>query len=383
MTTALADNLVHFVRYLRLSGLTVVPSTALDLQRAAATVGWDDKAALEAAFRALTVTRRADTPAFNDAFELFFGSGPSYRRKSMAELELKIFDRQEAKVVTPVLRDMMNTGSRKERDDLQEHVGGSIVERLGRKDFAALTPEEISEVRRIMATMIWKPADAVGRRRMPSSRGDLPDMRRTFRALSSPQADLIPLAMSSRKPRRRPLIVLADVSGSMDRYAEMFLYFMHAAQGRLGKVESFVFATHLTRVTREMRQPDPLMALRSVGRHVNDWSGGTRIGEALREFNWQWSRRLTRGGVVALIISDGWDCGDPEVLKTEMARFARSVHRVVWLNPLAGRTGYQAETQGLRIALPHVDDFLAAATIDDLRSLVRLLETLPARRGTG
>ncbi|NNF64001.1 MAG: VWA domain-containing protein [Acidimicrobiia bacterium] len=383
MTTALADNLVHFVRYLRLSGLAVVPSTTLDLQRAAATLGWDDKAALKAGFRALTVVRRADIPAFDDAFELFFGSGPTHRRKSMAELELKIFDRQDAKVVTPVLRDMMNTGKRKERDDLQEHVGGSIIERLGRKDFAALTPEEIAEVRRIMATMVWRPADALGRRRMPSSRGDVPDMRRTFRSLSSPQADLIPLAMSSRKPRRRPLIVLADVSGSMDRYAEMFLYFMHAAQGRLGKVESFVFATHLTRVTREMRQPDPLMALRSVGRHVNDWSGGTRIGEALREFNWQWSRRLTRGGAVALIISDGWDCGDPEVLEVEMARFARSVHRVVWLNPLAGRTGYSAETQGLRIALPHVDDFLAAATINDLRSLVRLLETLPARRSSG
>lgn len=380
MTPALTDNLVHFVRYLRAAGLAVVPSTNNDLARAATLVGWEDREGLRAAFRSLTVVRHADLAAFNEAFELFFGSGPTHRRKSMEELELKIFDRQEAKVVTPVLRDMMRTDLHKERDDIQEHVGGSMVERLGRKDFSALTPEEVAEVRRLIAQMVWRPADSLGRRRQPDSSGDFPDMRRTLRALTSPEADLMPLAMSSRRPRRRPLIVLADVSGSMDRYAEMFLYFMHAAQGHLGRVESFVFSTGLTRITRELRQPDPLAALRSVGRHVDDWSGGTRIGDALREFNWQWSRRLTRGGAVALIVSDGWDCGDPEVLRAEMARFARSVHRVIWLNPLAGRAGYRAETQGLRVAMPFIDDFLAVATLNDLRSLVRVLETIPARR---
>jgi len=170
----------------------------------------------------------------------------------------------------------------------------------------------------------------------------------------------------------------------MERYTEMFLTFIHAAQGRLGKVEAFVFATELTRITRQLRRRQPAAALRSVGASVTDWSGGTRIGESLATFNRDWSRRVTRGGAVALIISDGWDTGDPELLAAEMARFARSVHRVVWLNPLAGRPGFAPETVGMKAVLPYVDDFLAAGNLTDLRSVVDLLETVPSdRRATG
>jgi uncharacterized protein with von Willebrand factor type A (vWA) domain len=204
-------------------------------------------------------------------------------------------------------------------------------------------------------------------------------MRRTFRYAVRPEGDLVPLAMSARRPRRRPLVVLADISGSMERYTEMFLYFMHAAQGRLGRMEAFVFATHLSRITREMRQKLPDAAIRQVSHAVTDWSGGTRIGEALEEFNRLWSRRVTRGGAIGLLISDGWDTGDPEVMEREMARFSRSMHKVVWLNPLAGRVGFSPETRGLRAALPHVDHFLAAANVLDLREVVRLLESVPAR----
>ncbi len=191
----------------------------------------------------------------------------------------------------------------------------------------------------------------------------------------------MPLALSARRTRKRPLVVIADISGSMERYTELFLYFIHAAQGRLGRVESFVFATRLTRITREMRLRQPAHALLQVGRHVDDWSGGTRIGEALAEFNREWSRRVTRGGAIALIISDGWDTGDPDVLDEEMARLARSMHRVIWLNPLAGRPGFAPETRGMRTVLPYVDNFLAAGSLADLRAVVRLLESVPSRRG--
>lgn len=181
--------------------------------------------------------------------------------------------------------------------------------------------------------------------------------------------------------RRRPLVVIADISGSMERYTELFLYFIHAAQGRLGRVESFVFATHLSRITRQMRLRQPQQALARVSHAVTDWSGGTRIGEALATFNRLWSRRVTRGGAIGLIISDGWDTGDPDLLDAEMARFARSFHRVVWLNPLAGRQGYAPETRGMRTVLPYVDDFLPVANLSDLRAVVRLLESVPTRRG--
>lgn len=205
-------------------------------------------------------------------------------------------------------------------------------------------------------------------------------MRRTMRKLVGPGGDMMQLAMAQRKPRRRPLVVLADVSGSMERYAEMFLHFLHAAQGRLGRVETFVFATHLSRITRELRHRLPETALRQVGDAVDDWSGGTRIGDAVEQFNTDWARRVTRGGAIGLVISDGWDTGDPELLGSQMARFARSMHRVIWLNPLAGRVNYAPETRGMQAALPYIDDLLSAANILDLREVVMLLESIPSRR---
>jgi len=227
--------------------------------------------------------------------------------------------------------------------------------------------------------MVWQPADARSRRWQSSSTGDRPDLRRTFRALRRPEGDLLPLAYQARRQRRRPLLIIADISGSMERYTEMFMYFIHAAQGRLGRVEAFVFSTRLTRISREIRRKSPAQALAGVAAAVQDWSGGTRIGESLERFNRDWSRRVTAGGPVALIISDGWDTGDPELLEREMARFSRSVHRVVWLNPLAGRVGYRPETRGMQAVLPHVDDFLPAASVVDLRHVVRLLESVPSQ----
>jgi uncharacterized protein with von Willebrand factor type A (vWA) domain len=201
--------------------------------------------------------------------------------------------------------------------------------------------------------------------------------------MTGPTGDLMPLSMTAPRRRRRPLLVIADVSGSMERYTEMLLYFIHAARGRLGKVEAFVFSTSLHRITRELAHRDPTVALGRVGDAVHDWSSGTLIGAALADFNRNWSRRVVRGGPVALLISDGWDRGDPALLRHEMATFARSVHRVVWLNPLAGRAGFAPETQGMRAAMPYVDDFLPVGTLADLSAVVRLLESVPKRSVRG
>ncbi len=258
-------------------------------------------------------------------------------------------------------------------------AGASYAERLATRDFADLDQTERDEVHRLIARMVWRPADTVSRRWGPSRTGVRPDLRRSLRQAVRPEGDVMPLAMRDRRPRRRNVVVLADISGSMERYTEMFLYFMHAAQGRFGRMEAFVFATRLSRITREMRMRRPDQAMERIGAAVEDWSGGTRIGEALLEFNRDWSRRVTRGGVVALIISDGWDTGDPELLSTEMDRLARTAFRVVWLNPLAAREGFAPETRGMRAALPHVDHFLPAASVVDLRDVVRLLESVPAR----
>ncbi len=377
-----ADNLIHFARYLRARGFSVTPDTSKALIEAAGVVDLANRDDVHAAFRAVTVTRPEQLEAFDAAFDLFFGSGKGAHRPRLDQVEYHIHDRERPRPLVPVLAEQAPADVQRARDDVEEQVGGSYAERLARKDFGDLTPEEQSEVRQMIARMVWQPADAPSRRWAAARGGRRPDFRRTFRTMVGPEGDLMPLATEERRHRRRPLLVVADVSGSMERYSEMLLYFVHAAQGRLGRVEAFVFSTHLTRITREIRHRDPRIALRHVAAKVTDWSGGTRIGEALHDFNWQWSRRVARGGPVALVVSDGWDRGDPALLHDEMARFARGVHRVVWLNPLAGRDGFRPETRGMRTVLPFVDHFLSAASVVDLREVVRLLESVPARRRT-
>jgi uncharacterized protein with von Willebrand factor type A (vWA) domain len=375
----LAANLVHFVRYLRASGVEVGPETAQDLAEAAAAVGLADRTDVYHAFRAVTTARAADIPKFDAAFELFFGSSPIVDSAPSDTVAAQPEEESSRGSLPALAADHLS--ATEPVDVVADIAGGSYAARLATRDFGMLTAAEAEEVRRLLARMIWRPADAVSRRWVSDRRGERPHIRKTFSNLTRPEGDLIPFQFMARRPRRRPLLVLADISGSMEMYAEMFLYFIHAAQGRLGRVEAFVFATRLSRITREMRYRDPHQALQRVSGAVDDWSGGTRIGEALAAFNKRWSRRVSRGGAVGLIISDGWDTGDPELLDTEMARFARSVHRVVWLNPLAGRAGYAPEARGMRTVLPYVDDFLAAASLADLRDVVRLLETLPSRRG--
>lgn len=375
VTAPLAENLIHFARYLRARGLPVTPDTSADLLQAVVIVGLQDAQDAYWALRSVAVTRPDHLGVFDQAWELFFGSG---RIQESPQLDTNEFQTWRRNPVQRVIAPASTESSDEDPKDVAEKIGSSYAERLARRDFGDLTPEEQEIIRRLMARMIWQPAETLSRRWEPAGRSARPDLRRTLRNLVGNQADLLPLAYSAPRPRRRPLVVLADVSGSMERYVEMLLYFIHAARGRMGRVEAFVFSTRLTRITREVRQRDPRVALGRVSAAVHDWSGGTRIGECLETFNRQWSRRVVRGGPIGLIISDGWDRGDPDLLRNQMATFARSVHRVVWLNPLAGRKGYSPETRGMRTVLPFVDDFLPAANLTDLRDVVRLLETVPS-----
>ncbi|HEX2368385.1 MAG TPA: VWA domain-containing protein [Acidimicrobiia bacterium] len=371
--TAFADNLVLFVRYLRGLGFRLPPQSAGELSRAAVAVGLERRDDVYHAFRSIIVIRPSEVPLFDEAFDLFFGMGA-------AVSPAPAISTTQAVSTTSGLSVVPSGAVGPDFEDVADRTGASSAERLGRRDFGEMSAAESEEVRRLIAKMVWRPADARSRRYAPARIGSQPDLRRTLRGAVGTEGELLRLAMSERRRRRRPLIVIADVSGSMERYVEMLLYFAHAARDRLGHLEAFVFSTRLTRITRQLRRRDPGQALEEVAGHVVDWSGGTRIGEALHAFNVEWSRRVGRGGPVALIVSDGWDRGDPELLREEMARFARSVHRVVWLNPLAGREGYAPETRGMRTVLPYVDDLLPAANLTHLADVIRLLESLPARR---
>jgi uncharacterized protein with von Willebrand factor type A (vWA) domain len=190
------------------------------------------------------------------------------------------------------------------------------------------------------------------------------------------------LPTRARRVRRRPLVLLCDVSGSMERYSRMLLHFAHAIARRQHRVEAFLFSTELTRITRELRTPHPDEAVAAVSRLVPHWSGGTDIGGAVRAFHQRWGRRVLHGGPVVLLVSDGWDRGNPDELRRQIARLQRSCHRLVWLNPLIGTAGYAPLTRGLRAALPFVDDFLPSRTLNNLADLALHLNALaqPAQK---
>jgi uncharacterized protein with von Willebrand factor type A (vWA) domain len=247
------------------------------------------------------------------------------------------------------------------------------------KDFAALTPDEIVEAREALSRLVWNPGMRRTRRWI-RGRGARIDLRRAIAASLRSGGVVVTLPTRTRRLRPRPLVLLCDVSGSMERYSRMLLHFAHALTSRHRRVEAFLFSTQLTRITRQLCARRPDEAIAAVSRSVPDWSGGTRIGGALKEFHRRWGRRVLNGGPVVLLISDGWDRGDPVALGAQIARLQRRCYRLVWLNPLFGTAGYSPLTRGLEAALPYVDDFLPARTLTNLADLATHLNALASPR---
>jgi hypothetical protein len=322
-------------------------------------------------------------PVFDRAFEAFWRK-PAHGRttRDLAALGEKRRMRPptfDPAPPAPDVEDVPGTGTA-ETPVFSARVGGSAREILRRKDFAELTAEELERVRALIRGLAWRVADRSTRRRRPGDGEEL-DLRRTLRTSLRHGGEV--LAWERRERRRRPrrIVALADVSGSMERYTRLLLLFLHAlSRGLGGRVEVFLFGTRLTRVTRALASRDPDAALAAASAAVPDWSGGTRIGEALRDFNFRWARRVLGGGAVVLVVSDGWDRGDPDLLAREAARLQRSAHRLVWLNPLLGAADYRPLARGIRAALPSVDDFLPVHNLASLEDLARRLERIPADR---
>jgi len=228
----------------------------------------------------------------------------------------------------------------------------------------------------MMTRLFWQLGERRTRRREPG-KGRWLDLRRTLRLNLRHGGEILRWAEREPKFKPRPLVVIADISGSMERYTRLLLHFIYGlTQGLDQPVESFVFSTRLTRITRQIGQRNIDRALRDVGRTVNDWAGGTRIGDAVKAFNFDWGRRVLGRGAVVLLISDGWDRGDPLLLSREMGRLHRSCHRLVWLNPLLGSPEYEPLTRGIQAALPHLDDFLPVHNLASLEDLAARLAAL-------
>jgi uncharacterized protein with von Willebrand factor type A (vWA) domain len=274
------------------------------------------------------------------------------------------------------LNDARRPRRKEEDEDIERSETWSADEVLRHKDFEQFTYEELQEARDMMAKMHWRLGERRTRRLRPSRHGRQLDLRQTLRR--SLRTDGEPIVLSRRRPRvkPRPLVILCDISGSMSLYSRLLLHFVHTVSNGLSNVETFLFGTRLTRITRQLARRDVDDALTHVARSVQDWSGGTRIGDSLRAFNRQWSRRVLGRGAVVLIISDGWDRGDVKVLAEEMARLYRNSHRLIWLNPLLGHEDYRPVTAGMRAALPYIDAFLPANNLDSLFALGRALESI-------
>jgi uncharacterized protein with von Willebrand factor type A (vWA) domain len=209
-------------------------------------------------------------------------------------------------------------------------------------------------------------------------------MRRTLRRSLRSEGEVFSWAYREQKLKPRPLVVIADISGSMERYTRLLLHFIYGMKAALNQpMEAFVFSTRLTRITRPLQIRDLDLALKNVGQLVNDWAGGTRIGESLKVFNFEWGRRVLGRGAVVLVISDGWDRGDAELLKREMARLKRNCHRLIWLNPLLGSADYEPLTRGIQAALPYIDNFLPVHNLASLEDLANRLADLNRRANGG
>jgi hypothetical protein len=387
MTQArLLDNLLLFGRVLHGLGLEASPARMVDLVRALRLVDLGRRRDVQQAMRALLVRRREELAAFDAAFDLFWRRPPD----GVTPLDLRAMGERRLPRRPSVSRsprpggDAPGAGASGQPAMLRASVGYSADEVLRHKDFAELTGEELDEVRALLSRLSWRLGLRRTRRSEPGP-GPGSDLRRSLRRSLRHGGDVLEWASRRRRLKPRPLVVLADVSGSMERYTRLLLLFLYAlAEGLEQRVEGFAFATRLTRVTRQLRGRDAERALAEVSRAVPDWSGGTRIGEALRAFNFEWARRLRLASGLVLLISDGWDRGAPELLAREMARLQRSCHRLLWLNPLLGAQDYEPLARGMRAALPYVDDFLPVhnlASLEDLGDRLALIaDRRPARR---
>jgi uncharacterized protein with von Willebrand factor type A (vWA) domain len=365
--------MVRFCRLLRARGLSVTPAESQDAARTLAVVDLADRDEVRRALRTVLASRAEEFAAFDAAFDSFWGGGSAPLAVSDpsqgAEAAAVEAHFPKAKDAAAELADWA---------DLAEGEGEPVglpgvsdLEATLGKDFSAFPADRLEDVERLARELARRLATRKSRRLKPSPRRGRVDLRRTMR-LSLTRGEPIELARRARKILKTNLVVLCDVSGSMDLYSRLLLQFLYALQNQLGRMETFVFSTRLTRITDELRARAYGAALAGL-EGVKDWSGGTRIGECLRAFVQDWRRLLDRD-TVTIILSDGWDTGDPAVLSEAMRAIHRRSGKVVWLNPLLGSPDYQPLTQGMMAALPHVDAFLPAHNLESLRALPRHLK---------
>jgi len=380
----LTRNWLHFGRILRGLGFDAGPARMLPFLTALTVIDSGRPDDLRTAVRIHFARRRDDLRLLDRALGAFLGA-PTGAAVTVPSAEVRETQPGETATLTGRQLKVLDDVDAAEGAEELEVASYSRVEVLRERDFDTLTEAEMAEVRRLIRLMRLPAGLTRSRRARPGGRDRL-DIRRLLRRSLRFGGELLVFSWKSPTQRPRPLVLLCDISGSMERYTRLLLNFAYALKNASTRVEAFVFATRLTRITRLLRSHDVDAALNRVTASVDDWSGGTRIGEAIESFNRRYARRVLGHGATVAIISDGWDRGDAAQMRHAIARLQRSCHRLIWMNPLMGAPGYEPLTLGLQAALPFVDDFLPAHNLANLEALgTLLLETAtrrPVRRQT-
>jgi len=378
----LGDNVMQFARALRAAGMRIGPGDTLDALRAVEAVGLSSRADLRAALSAVLVRRHQDLALFDEAFHIFW-KDPDLLGRMMGLLLPRLTTPGDEPAGSQRLRDALGgthpppPASDRDRPVTEQRlnleVDWSDREKLGSMDFDKMGAEEFRRAQRLIDALELPPLTVRTRRQMPDPRGARVDLRASLRASLRSGGDVIPLRRTAPEPRPPTIIALCDISGSMDRYARVFLRLMHGLANREARFHGFVFGTRLTNISRPLRDRDPDQAMAAAAAAMPDWAGGTRIGSCLADFNRLWSRRVLGQGALVLLMTDGLDQAGAEDLARPMTRLHRSCRRLVWLNPLLRWDGFQPRAAGVRAMLPHVDDFRPVHCLDNLADLVRVL----------
>ena len=383
----ITQHIIAFGRVLRRAGLEVATGQIIDAMRATQLIGLKSRADVYQGLFSVFVTRREQVELFNQAFHLFWRA-PSKLPQVMSLIlpQLKMPETAQAKQSLRVKQALVEKEAQikppesRPKNEKKEAVDlvltYSPLEVLRKKDFAAFSNEEVVMARQVLSEMNWNIPSKRTRRFNPNAKGRMFDLRKTVRKNMRNQGELIQLSWRANQTRMRDIVVLCDISGSMERYSRMLLHFMHAVTAGMRRVETFVFGTRLARITRYLQQRDIDDAVSSVSQKVNDWAGGTRIGDALKDFNYLWARRVLRSGAVVMVISDGWDRGDIPLFEREVARLSRSCYRLIWLNPLLGYENYEPLTRGIKAAMPYIDDFLPVHNLESLEQIGEVLSSV-------
>ena len=379
----LSDNIMHFARVLRAAGLPVGPGTVLDALDAAQVGALRSSQDFYWTLHAVFIKRREHKELFDQAFHVF------WKKPKMLQQLMQLMYQQIARKPNEVKKqagfrrlaeamfDKAEVASKRdEKSDALEidaTFTASADESLRKKDFEQMTVTEQTQAKLALSRLRVNRLEVQTRRFQSAHAGRRIDMRRTMKASLRAGGQPISLELKERRWREPPLVVLCDISGSCSNYSRMFLHFLHTLSNDRARVQVFLFGTRLTNVSRELKRKDVDEAMEKVSTAVKDWSGGTRIGTALHEFNFKWARRVLTQGAHVLLMTDGLDREDVSQLETEIKRLRRSAKRIVWLNPLLRFDGFEARAGGIRAIMPHVDEFRPVHSLDSIEDLARTL----------